>query len=108
MKIKHILIAIASLFTIDSLNNDIFINYQLNSAIRDILNILLGICVTLLIYTIIRNAASYQAQQEGPTPQKSRNIQEIEQELDEIEASLNAVSSNDKVTPIWNINRKEP
>lgn len=39
-----------------------------------------------------------------PPPNK---MQEIERELDEIEASLDAMSSNDKVTPIWEISTKK-
>ena len=34
-------------------------------------------------------------------------MQEIEKQLDEIEASLNAVSPGDKVTPIWEISAKK-
>ena len=35
-------------------------------------------------------------------------LYEAEQEIDEIEASLDAVTNNEKVTPIWEIPPKKP
>lgn len=39
--------------------------------------------------------------------QHTNKMQDIEREMDEIEASLDAVTSNDKVTPIWEIPPKK-
>jgi len=65
-----------------------------------------------MIYKILRkiretalhcNQAHYQYQIE----KQSKKTQEIEKEIDEIEVSLNAVTSNEKVTPIWELPRKK-
>ena len=40
--------------------------------------------------------------------QQKHMLHDINKELDEIEASLDAVTSNEKVTPIWEIPKKKP
>lgn len=40
--------------------------------------------------------------------QQASQVEQINQELDEIEASLNTVVLNKKVTPIWEISTKKP
>ncbi len=37
----------------------------------------------------------------------SQRVQKIEHELDDIETSLNTITSNEKVTPIWDIKPPE-
>lgn len=69
-----------------------------------------GICIGVyyglyrVIKYFIRYHAEYQDELTERREQKRSNqkkMDDINRELDEIEASLNAVSSDDKVTPIW-------
>lgn len=116
MKTKYILIAIASLFVIESLNRNLNTNWYIANAVEDVLYILLGICLLMLLYKILQSVMeSFQKPiKQNPEPyecykptKQSDKMREIEQELDEIEASLDAVTNNDKVTPIWEISTKK-
>lgn len=71
----------------------------------------IAICIGVYygLYRLIKHLIRYHAQcQNDFTEQREqkrssqKKVDDINRELDEIEASLNAVSSNDKVTPIWN------
>ena len=54
MKIKYVLIAFVLLLIADTLNNKLNMNYELLSAVENIIEILIAICLILLIYLIIR------------------------------------------------------
>lgn len=111
-------LALAELFkiTTDNLGNP---NFQ--TLFVDIYNWLEGIFGVLFIYVIIRNiyrsvteptihweGYEYDKPYLRPSPPPPNKMQEIEQELDEIEASLDAVTNSEKVTPIWEIPPKKP
>lgn len=110
-------LALAELFkiTTDNLGNP---NFQ--ALFTDIYSWLEGIFGFLFIYVIIRNiyrsftkptiyweSYEYNEPYSKPSPPPPNKMQEIERELDEIEAGLDAMSSNDKVTPIWEISTKK-
>lgn len=70
--------------------------------------IALDIALIYGLYRLIKYFIRYHAEcqndftEQREQKQKNRQkIDDINRELDEIEASLNAVSSGDKVTPIW-------
>lgn len=107
MKAKHILIAIAALFIIESVNQNVTMNSVLFSTIEDILNMLLGICLILLVYMIIRQIVTHPKPSRKQTQKPTETMDDINKELDEIEASLDAVTNNEKVTPIWEIHTKK-
>ena len=83
----------------------------------DIYNWLEGILGLLVIYVIFRNIyrsltkptihwEGYEYDKPCSKPSSPSKMQEIEKELDEIEATLDAISeaenSDGKITPIWN------
>ena len=83
----------------------------------DIYNWLEGIMGLLVIYVIFRNIyrsltkptihwEGYEYDKPCSKPSSPSKMQEIERELDEIEATLDAISeaenSDGKITPIWN------
>ena len=106
-------LALAELFkiTTEKLGNS---NFQ--PLFTDIYNWMESIFGLLFIYIILRNIyrsltkptihwEEYDQPHSKPLP--PGKMQEIEKQLDEIEASLNAVSPGDKVTPIWEISAKK-
>lgn len=73
-----------------------------------LLLILLGLiayCIAKIVFHVIGDLMDdtqrHFAHKERRREEQTYTVQNINQELDEIEASLDAVSSNDKVTPIW-------
>lgn len=69
---------------------------------------LLGLIVYLIakiilneLFGILDDTQRHFKHKERRKEQQACMMHNINQELDEIEASLDAVSSNDKVTPIW-------
>ncbi len=69
---------------------------------------LLGLIVYLIakiilneLFGILDDTQRHFEHKERRKEQQACMMHNINQELDEIEASLDAVSSNDKVTPIW-------
>lgn len=106
-------LALAELFkiTTENLGNS---NFQ--PLFTDIYNWMENIFGLLFIYIILRNIyrsltkpTIYWEEYDQPhsKPLPPGKMQEIEKQLDEIEASLNAVSPGDKVTPIWEISAKK-
>lgn len=102
-------LALAELFkiTTENLGNS---NFQ--PLFTDIYNWMESIFGLLFIYIILRNVyrsftkptihwEEYEYDKPYSKPSPPSKMQEIERELDEIEASLDAVTSNEKVTPIW-------
>ncbi len=106
-------LALNRLFKIstDNLGNP---NFQ--PLFSDIFNWLDGIFFLLLLYIIARNiyrsiieepinTDEYGSEDQYTGPPKQSKIEQINRELDEIEATLNAVSeaenSDGKITPIW-------
>lgn len=110
MKTKYVLVTVATIsIAIDLCNRFLDENWFLTANIQSILNILLEITIVLLICAIIRDIIKFCIRQErDKKARKAKKLHRIERELDEIEASLDAVTSNDKVTPIWEIPPKKP
>lgn len=107
MKAKHVLIAIAALFIIESVNQNVTMDPVLFSTIEDMLNILLGICLILLVYMIIRQIVARPEPSSKQIQKPTKTMDDINKELDEIESSLNAITDNKKVTPFWEISTKK-
>lgn len=98
--------------------NQNLIQLEFQPFFNEIITWLENLFVLLIFYIIIRNIYrsivgkpinpeeydfEYQ-HAESPQPNK---MEQINRELDEIEASLDAVSSDEKVTPIWELPRKD-
>lgn len=64
----------------------------------------IGLIVILVSLVIIPRTCRYFEEKEY----SKQIVYEAEQEVNEIEASLDAVLNNDKITPIWELPRKEP
>lgn len=69
---------------------------------------LLGLIIYLIakvifneLFDLTDDIQRHHEHKERRKEQQAYTVHNINQELDEIEASLDAVSSNDKVTPIW-------
>lgn len=69
---------------------------------------LLGLLIYLIaklvfneLFDVLDDAQQHFEHKERRKEQQAYMMHNINQELDEIEASLDAVSSNEKVTPIW-------
>ena len=86
--------------------------------LRDLSLTLIGIGIGIgelylayrLIKHFIRYHAEYQdelAEQREQKRSNQKKVDDINRELDEIEATLNAVNPGDKVTPIWEIPTKK-
>jgi len=70
---------------------------------------IIGIAVYKILWKIRETALHCsQAHYEQHKEKQANKMQIIERELDEIETSLNAVTSDEKVTPIWELPKKKP
>lgn len=108
MKAKHVLIAIVSLFIIESINQNVTMDPILFSTIENILYILLGICLILLGYIIIRQLLNSPKPPSKREQEQAKTMDDINKELDDIEAELDAMTSkNERITPIWEIPSKK-
>lgn len=111
MKFRYPLIIFIAMITIGSiLENIIDIPDNIRATCEITAVFLLWWIIAVAIWKIcqkIRQSSlrSVQAQMQH---QHTSKMQDIEQEMDEIEASLNAVTNNEKITPIWELPRKEP
>lgn len=114
MKIKHVLLAFVFLLIAEALNENLYISLSLASAINDIIERLLAVCLILLAYLTIRNiyrAIKSIATKDYAKSQKSRKLQNIDRALDEIEFTLNTMTEagqeNGNITPIWSTTPKD-
>lgn len=122
LKFWHPVAGFALAKLLQSLNTNL-IKPDYQSVFGDIITWLENLCVILIIYIIARNVyrsvtepnihwEGYEYNKPQINPSSSNRMQEIERELDEIEASLDAISktesSGGKVTPIWELPHKEP
>lgn len=76
---------------------------------------LLGLTVYLIgkavfneLFDVLGDAQRHFEHKERRKEQQEYMLHNLNKELDEIEASLDAVTSNEKVTPIWEIPPKKP
>lgn len=93
------------------------IKLDFQPVLGDIITWIENLCVILILYVIARNIyrsvseptihwEGYEYDKPYSKPSSPSKMQEIEKELDEIEATLDAISeaenSDGKITPIWN------
>lgn len=118
LKFWHPVAGFAIAKLLQSLNTNL-IKPDFQPVLGDIITWMENLCVILILYVIVRNIyrsvteptvhrEGYEYDEQYPKTPPPNKMQEIEKELDEIEASLNAVSPGDKVTPIWEIQPKKP
>jgi len=118
LKLWHPVVGFALTKLLQSLNTNL-IKPDFQPVLGDTLTWLENLCVILILYVIARNIYcsvteptihwdGYEYEQPRSKPSPPSKMQEIERELDEIEASLDAVTNNEKVTPIWEIPPKKP
>ena len=111
LKFWHPVAGFAIAKLLQSLNTNL-IKPEFQPVLSDIITWIENLCVILILYVVARNIyrsvteptvhwEGYEYDKPSPKTAPPDKMQEIEQELDEIEASLDAISSNDKVTPIW-------
>lgn len=76
-----------------------------------ILLVLIAYCIAKIVFNeivdLMGDVQRHFAHKERRREEQAYTVHNINQELDEIEASLNAVSPGDKVTPIWEIPTKK-
>lgn len=111
LKFWHPVVGFAVAKLLQSLNTNL-IKPEFQPILGDIITWIENLCVILILYVVARNIyrsvteptvhwEGYEYDEPYPKTVPPNKMQEIEQELDEIEASLDAISSGDKVTPIW-------
>lgn len=110
MKTKYVLATVAAIsIAIDLCSRFFDEDWFLTANIQGTLNALLRITIVLLIYAIVRDIIKFCIRQEqDKKARETKKLRKIEREMDEIEASLDAVTNNEKITPIWELPRKEP
>lgn len=117
LKFWHPVAGFAIAKLLQSLNTNL-IKPDFQPVLGDIITWMENLCVILILYVIVRNIyrsvteptvhwKGCECDEQYPKTAPPNKMQEIEKELDEIEASLNAVSPGDKVTPIWEIPTKK-
>lgn len=117
LKFWHPVAGFAVAKLLQSLNTNLT-KPEFQPILRDVITWTENLCVILILYIVARNIyrsvteptihwEGYEYDKPYPKTAPPNTMQEIEKELDEIEASLNAVSPGDKVTPIWEIPTKK-
>lgn len=112
MKIRYPVIGIIVLFISASIWESIIGTDTFAEVGHPIFVILFVSLLGLIVYLVAKSlfneigdlmgdAQRHFAHKERRREEQAYTVHSINQELDEIEASLDAVSSNDKVTPIW-------
>lgn len=81
-----------------------WITWVLISTVATFFMLPVGIIIILITLVIIPQICQHFNEKEY----SKQVVHEIEQEVDEIEAELDAILNNDKVTPIWEIPPKKP
>lgn len=114
LKLWHPIAGIATMYLLEILNNNL-IHSDAWFLFYDIIGWMSNVFIFMLLYVIIRNTyrlvkrlVIQNAPHKKQTAQQSCKMQDIEQEMNEIEASLDAVTNNEKITPIWELPHKEP
>ena len=120
LKFWHPVAGFALAKLLQNLNTNL-IKPDFQPVLGDMITWLENLCVILILYVIARNiyrsvaeptihweSHEYDELYSKSSPSPLSKMQEIERELDEIEASLAAVSPSEKVTPIWDVPPKKP